>query len=103
LDLAVRPKPLVQYGFGTMQCISELCPMDAWLVPGSTDRWAIFLHGTGVDQREDLRTLPSLHDADISSMLITYRYDVGPLEDPSGLYRYGEAEWWHLAKAMKCA
>jgi pimeloyl-ACP methyl ester carboxylesterase len=91
------------YDYETIQFISELGPMDAWLLPGSTDRWAIFVHGKGVDQREGLRMLPSLHDAEMPTMLITYRNDIGQPEDPSGLYRYGQTEWRDLEDAIKYA
>jgi hypothetical protein len=77
--------------------------MDAWIVPGSSDRWAIFVHGKGVDQREGLRMLPSLHEAGMPVMLIAYRNDGGQPEDPSGLYRYGQTEWRDLEDAIKYA
>jgi len=91
------------YDYATVQYSSELGLMDAWIVPGSSDRWAIFVHGKGVDQREGLRVLPSLHDADMPSMLITYRNDIGQPEDPSGLYRYGQTEWRDLEDAIQYA
>ncbi|MEA3510739.1 MAG: alpha/beta hydrolase, partial [Actinomycetota bacterium] len=97
------PRRAFGYDYTTMQYLSELGPMEAWFVPGSTDRWAIFVHGKGVDQREGLRMLPSLHDADMPSMLITYRNDIGQPEDPSGLYRYGQTEWRDLEDAIEYA
>ncbi|MEN8234645.1 MAG: alpha/beta hydrolase [Actinomycetota bacterium] len=97
------PERSFGYDYSTVQYPSELGPMDAWIVPGSSDQWAIFVHGKGVDQREGLRTLPSLHDADMPTMLISYRNDIGAPADPTGLYRYGETEWRDLEDAVEYA
>ncbi|MEA2024007.1 MAG: hypothetical protein U9N79_06910 [Actinomycetota bacterium] len=91
------------YDYTTVQYASELGPMDAWIMPGTTDQWAMFVHGKGVDQREGLRVLPSLHEAGMPVMLITYRNDAGQPDDPSGLYRYGQTEWRDLEDAMEHA
>ncbi len=99
----VDPDRSFGYDYTTVRYASELGPMDAWIVPGTTDQWTIFVHGKGVDQREGLRVLPSLHEAGMPVMLITYRNDAEQPKDPSGLYRYGQTEWRDLEDAMRYA
>ena len=91
------------YDYETVQFDTELGPMDAWVVPADGDTWAIFVHGKGVDQREGLRILPTLHDADMPVMLINYRNDDGQPPDPSGIYQYGQTEWRDLEDAVRYA
>ncbi|MEN8113008.1 MAG: hypothetical protein ABFS21_01360, partial [Actinomycetota bacterium] len=99
----VDPQRSFGYDFSTVQYDTELGPMEAWIVPAAGDRWAIFVHGKGVDLREGLRTLPSLHEAGMPTMLITYRNDIDQPQDPSGLYRYGQTEWRDLEDAIEFA
>jgi hypothetical protein len=91
------------YVYETVQYDSELGPMDAWLVPGTESTWAIYVHGKGVDLREGLRILPTLHEAGMPVMLINYRNDAGQPEDPSGIYHYGQTEWRDLEGAVEFA
>jgi pimeloyl-ACP methyl ester carboxylesterase len=88
------------YEYETVQYDTELGPMDAWIVPASGDTWAIFVHGKGVDRREGLRILPTLHDADMPVILVNYRNDDGEPPDPSGIYQYGQTEWRDLEDAV---
>lgn len=80
---------------------TPLGEMDAWLIPaeGSTT-WAVIVHGKGVDEREALRMLPTLHDEGITSLVIRYRGDEGQPIDPSGYYRYGVTEWEDVQGAV---
>ena len=91
------------YEYGTVQYDTELGPVDAWFVPGTGSTWAIFVHGKGVDLREGLRILPTLHEAGMPVLLINYRNDAGQPEDPSGIYQYGQTEWRDLEAAVQYA
>lgn len=91
------------YEYETVQYDTELGPMDAWVVPAGSDTWAIFVHGKGVDQREGLRILPTLHEADLPVLMINYRNDDGQPPDPSGVYQYGQTEWRDLEDAVAYA
>jgi uncharacterized protein len=85
-----------------------LGPMPAWLVPAapgtrtSTRRtWAIVVHGHNDNRQNDLRITPTLRDAGLTSLLISYRNDLGAPESPDDLYHLGETEWQDLAAAIR--
>src|SRR4029450_11129803 len=33
----------------------------AWLIPGSTDTWAILVHGNALDRLDTIKVVPALH------------------------------------------
>jgi alpha-beta hydrolase superfamily lysophospholipase len=78
-------------------------PMDAWFVPGSTDTWAILIHGRAAPRAETLRAMKPFLDAGTPVLSITYRNDPGQPEDPTGYYRYGFTEWEDLDGAVRYA
>ena len=82
---------------------SPLGDFSAWLIRGSADYWAIFVHGKGADRREALRILPTLTDAGLSSLIITYRNDEDAPMDPTGFYRFGQTERIDLEAAARFA
>jgi alpha-beta hydrolase superfamily lysophospholipase len=71
---------------------TELGPMGAWYVPGTSEDWVIFVHGRSTPRFETLRMLVPVHDAGYQALIITYRNDPGAPEDPSGMYQYGQTE-----------
>jgi hypothetical protein len=76
----------------------------AWLVDGGTDApWTVVVHGNSLSRLNDVRWLPSLHEAGYPTLTITYRNDAGAPEDPSGLLRYGLTEWEDLEAAVRYA
>lgn len=108
LDLdgfAFTGDPFVAHGYDyeTVSYSSGLGPIDAWLVPGDGDSWAVLVHGKGSPRREALRMLPSLHDAGFDMLIIDYRNDPGAPVDPSGVYGYGTTEWRDLQGAVRYA
>jgi hypothetical protein len=84
------------------------CP--AWLVPSRDSEcpagpgtWAIAVHGRGADRREALRILPTLHQAGLTTLVISYRNDLGAPASPDRRYHLGASEWADLAAAVRYA
>ncbi|HET7485740.1 MAG TPA: alpha/beta fold hydrolase [Solirubrobacterales bacterium] len=88
-----------------------LGPMPAWLVPppprgtrpATGQTWAIVVHGHNDNRQNDLRIAPTLRNAGLTSLLISYRNDLGAPSSPDGLYHLGETEWADLAAAIRYA
>jgi pimeloyl-ACP methyl ester carboxylesterase len=87
-----------------------LGPMPAWLIPATRDTqsgagrtWAIVVHGHNDNRQNDLRIAPTLREAGLTSLLISYRNDLGAPDSPDGLYHLGETEWEDLAAAIHYA
>jgi len=89
--------------FEEVSCSSPLGSFPAWFVGGDGDTWAIFVHGKGASRREALRTLPTVAELGLSSLVITYRNDEGLPSNPDGFYRYGQTEWEDLEGAASYA
>jgi dipeptidyl aminopeptidase/acylaminoacyl peptidase len=88
--------------------------LPAWLVPpdpaasgadtaARADTWVIAVHGRGVDRRECLRVLPTLHRLGHPVLAVTYRNDVGAPRSPDGFYHLGDTEWADVAAAVRYA
>jgi alpha-beta hydrolase superfamily lysophospholipase len=87
-----------------------LGPMPAWLVPAAPKSsvaerrtWAIVVHGHNDNLQNGLRIAPTLRQAGLTSLLISYRNDLGAPESPNGLYHLGETEWIDLQAAVRYA
>ncbi len=75
----------------------------AWYIEGTTNTWAIFIHGKGAPRNEALRLLPLAVERGYHAMVIDYRNDPGAPTDPSGVYQYGATEWQDVASAARHA
>lgn len=68
----------------------DLGPLDGWIVHpkrARKKRWAIHVHGRGASHVETLRGITPLARAGITSVVLTYRNDIG---QPAGIHgRYG--------------
>jgi uncharacterized protein len=65
--------------------------------------WAIVVHGINGNREDDLYIAPTLHQAGLTSLLITYREDVGAPASPDGLLHMGFTEWRDLQAAAAYA
>ncbi len=86
-----------------VQVPGELGPMPAWSVPGRGNTWAIVVHGINGTPQEGLRLIPTLHQAGLPTLLITYREDQGAPPSPDGFHHMGLTEWRDLAAAARYA
>ena len=84
--------------------------MPAWLVPGggepppeSAPLWAVAVHGRGHGRVAMLRLLAELHGSGTTTLITTYRNDVGAPASPDGLYHLGDTEWEDLEAAVRYA
>lgn len=82
---------------------SDIGSFPAWFVPGTSDTWAIIVHGKGASREEALRVIPLLEDLGYPILVISYRNDIGEVRDPSGYHQYGKTEWADLAGAVAYA
>lgn len=106
------PRQTLELPFRSVGVPSPLGPMPAWLVPppargaakpAAGQTWAIVVHGHNDNRQNDLRIAPTLRNAGLTSLLISYRNDLGAPSSPDGLYHLGETEWEDLAAAIRYA
>ena len=104
-SFAFPDDPQTAYGlpFEEVAFPSPLGEFPAWFLDGSSDTWAIFVHGRGARREEALRMLPAVVELEISSLVITYRNDEEAPASPDGLYQFGETEWQDLEAAAQYA
>ena len=96
--LSARGLPYKQVTFQ-----SELGPLGAWRLDGSSQTWLLSTHGQGTSGEGALRFLPTFVKAGLPVLIIEYRNDVGAPPSASGYYDYGETEWRDLEAAVRYA
>lgn len=84
---------------------TPLGPAPAWLVgAGEADETpglaAIYVHGVAGGREDGYRHLAMLAQADIPTLLITYRNDPDAPAAPEGVYGFGLGEWEDLEAAV---
>jgi alpha-beta hydrolase superfamily lysophospholipase len=75
----------------------------AWFVAGTSDTWAILVHGWTASRTEMLRMMRVTVQAGLPSLDISYRNDKGAPADPSHRYQFGRTEWHDLDAAVQYA
>ena len=81
----------------------ELGPMPAWQVGGPAGTWAVLVHGINDNPQSGLRLVPTLRRAGLTSLLVTYREDLGAPSSPDGFHHMGQTEWRDLEAAARFA
>ncbi|MDP2622958.1 MAG: alpha/beta hydrolase [Actinomycetota bacterium] len=89
--------------YGEALIDGPLGPLPAWLTPGESDTWVVFVHGAGADRREALRAIPTAQALGLPTLTITYRNDAGAPPSSSGRHGYGRNEWADLEAAVEFA
>ena len=95
------PRQALGMPFAEVEVPGELGKMPAWRVGPRSKTWAIVVHGINDDPRVGLRVLPELSRAGLTSLLITYREDLGAPASPDGLHHMGLTEWRDLEAAAR--
>jgi hypothetical protein len=100
-----RGDPLQALGipFADVGVPGELGRMPAWRVGPRSGSWAIVVHGINDDPEAGLRLLPELRRSGLTSLLITYREDLGAPPSPDGHHHMGLTEWHDLEAAARYA
>ena len=89
--------------FSNVRVRGELGAMPAWEIPGRSRDWAIVVHGINGSPQEGLDIAPALHRDGLTSLLITYREDLGAPSSPDGFHHMGLTEWRDLEAAVRFA
>jgi fermentation-respiration switch protein FrsA (DUF1100 family) len=80
-----------------------LGPMPAWLVPGRSSTWVLFVHGIDGVRAAGLRPLATLHQLGFPTLLIDYRNDAGAPASRDHHIHLGMTEWEDLEAAASWA
>jgi pimeloyl-ACP methyl ester carboxylesterase len=96
------PRSVHGLGFTSAFVPGTLGHFPAWVLPGS-DTWILAVHGRGASRTEALRILPTLAASGATTMVISYRNDLGAPAARDGSYHLGASEWEDLAAAASYA
>lgn len=97
------PKQALGVRFRSVAYPDPLGPMPAWLIPGRSRTWVVFVHGIDGTREGGLRDVPALRRAGVPILLIDYRNDAGAPKSPDGLIHLGQTEWQDLDAAVRYA
>jgi dienelactone hydrolase len=75
----------------------------AWVIPGTSDTWAVLVHGKGGYPPEMLRMTTTLHERGVTALLISYVNDPGVPASTDGYYGYGMHEVPQVEAALAYA
>jgi len=104
------PRQSLGLPFRSVGVPNPLGAMPAWLVPAAPSAplaashdWAVVVHGHNDNRQNDLRIAPTLRETGLSSLLISYRNDLGAPRSSDGMYHLGQTEWVDLQAAVRYA
>jgi uncharacterized protein len=89
--------------FADVRVRGELGAMPAWEISGRSRNWAIVVHGINGSPQEGLDIASTLRRDGLTSLLITYREDLGAPPSPDGYHHMGLTEWRDLEAAARFA
>lgn len=75
----------------------------SWLIPGTSNTWAITVHGNAMTRLDGMSAVPVLHALGLPLLMISYRNDPGAPRSKHDLLRYGQTEWLDLQAAVAYA
>jgi uncharacterized protein len=85
---------------------TEVGPAPAWLISapsGTSDDWAIMVHGRAVTRSECLRAVPTFREAGYTSLVVSYRNDGDAPNSDDHRYALGDQEWQDVSSAIEYA
>jgi alpha-beta hydrolase superfamily lysophospholipase len=82
---------------------SEGAEYPAWVIPSTSETWAVLIHGKGGYPPEMLRMTTTLHERGINALLISYVNDPGVPASSDGRYGYGTIEVPQVEAALEYA
>ncbi|WGD36317.1 alpha/beta fold hydrolase [Lysinibacter sp. HNR] len=93
------------YEVREVQINTEVGDAPAWWVPHAKDRgrWAIHVHGRGVQRGETIRGVPPFYESGYSNLLISYRNDGEAPPSGDGHSSLGQTEWRDVESAIDFA
>lgn len=96
------PKTALGLPFQDVSYPSEVGPMPAWLVPGTSPKstWVIGVHGRNADKAETFRVMRTVHALGMPMLSIAYRNDVGAPPSQDRRNHLGDKEWHDVVSAM---
>ena len=101
------PREALGLPFRTVEVHGELGPMPAWLIPSTGCPGRDLGDRRARDQQRPRKracgSSPTLHRLGITSLLISYRDDLGAPASPDGLHHMGQTEWRDLQAAARYA
>ena len=97
------PQTALGIAFSTVDIQGQLGAMPAWRVDGAGSTWVLFVHGIDGLRQSALRPLPTIVDAGLSALVISYRNDADAPASPNGLIALGQTEWNDLDAAARYA
>jgi dienelactone hydrolase len=93
----------VGLSFTDVNVSTSLGPMPAWFVPAAGKTWVIIVHGHNADRNTGLRITPTIHEAGLPILDITYRNDAGAPASRDRKQHLGATEWHDVDSAMSYA